>query len=69
MLLNGNHLNFFVTDVQYVVIIDCGSTGSKATGYKFHIDRKTKQFVLDDGDVYYKKSPGLATFVNNSTEV
>ncbi|XP_031635820.1 ectonucleoside triphosphate diphosphohydrolase 5-like isoform X2 [Contarinia nasturtii] len=56
------------TDLKYVVVIDAGSTGSKATTYKFHISRKTEHFTLDDKEIFEKVTPGLDTFANNPNE-
>lgn len=53
---------FDLVDVQYSVVIDAGSTGNRGTAYKFHIDRKSKQFILDDGEQYVKVHGGLGTF-------
>ncbi|XP_031641021.1 ectonucleoside triphosphate diphosphohydrolase 5-like [Contarinia nasturtii] len=57
---------FNINDVQYSVVIDAGSTGNRATAYKFNINRKTKQFILDDGEEYVKEHGGLGTFVDPS---
>lgn len=48
-----------VTQFQYAVVLDCGSTGSRAHIYRFRICGE----VLDlDGEFFHEVKPGLSAF-------
>lgn len=49
---------------QYAVIIDAGSTGSRALAYKFHRSLIDNKLVLDE-EMFRQHKPGLSSFADN----
>lgn len=47
--------------VQYVVVIDAGSQGSRFNAYKFHISQSNGQFILDE-EFFHPVNPGLSSY-------
>ncbi|XP_031631492.1 ectonucleoside triphosphate diphosphohydrolase 5-like [Contarinia nasturtii] len=56
------------TGLQYVVVIDAGSTGSRAITYKFNVDHLNRQLQLNNRESVKQMTPGLHEFWNNPIE-
>ncbi|XP_031622737.1 ectonucleoside triphosphate diphosphohydrolase 5-like [Contarinia nasturtii] len=54
--------------LQYAVVIDAGSTSSKAVTYKFYMIYPSRRLVINNGESYKKVQPGLSSFCKNPTE-
>lgn len=54
--------------LQYAVVIDAGSTGSRVIAYEFHIGYLDSRLVLDK-ELFVQVKPGLSFYHDKPTEV
>lgn len=54
--------------LQYAVIIDAGSTGSRVLAYEFHLGYLDNRLVLDK-ELFHQIKPGLSFYHDKPAEV
>lgn len=54
--------------LQYAVIIDAGSTGSRVLAYEFHLGYLDNRLVLDK-ELFEQVKPGLSSYHDRPAEV
>lgn len=54
--------------LQYAVVIDAGSTGSRVVAYEFHMGYLDNRLVLDE-ELFVQIKPGLSYYHDKPTEV
>lgn len=54
--------------LQYAVVIDAGSTGSRVIAYEFHIGYLDGRLVLDK-ELFIQVKPGLSSYHDKPAEV
>lgn len=54
--------------LQYAVIIDAGSTGSRVLAFEFHYGYLDSRLVLDK-ELFVQVKPGLSSYHDKPTEV
>lgn len=55
-------------ELQYAVIIDAGSTGSRVLAYEFHLGYLDSRLVLDK-ELFHQIKPGLSFYHDKPAEV
>lgn len=61
-------ISFGYKQLQYAVVIDAGSTGSRVIGYEFHIGYLDNRLVLDK-ELFVQVKPGLSSYHDKPAEV
>lgn len=54
--------------LQYAVVIDAGSTGSRVLAYEFHVGYLDGRLVLDS-ELFREVKPGLSSYHDRPAEV
>lgn len=54
--------------LQYAVVIDAGSTGSRVLAYEFHVAYLDGRLVLDS-ELFHEVKPGLSSYHDRPAEV
>lgn len=54
--------------LQYAVVIDAGSTGSRVLAYEFHVGYLNNRLVLDK-ELFHEIKPGLSFYHDKPAEV